>query len=1136
VGFVSSFRVPRVAALLFCSGMCALVYQVAWFRELRLIFGASTASSAAVLAVFMGGLGLGGARLGKVADRAKNALALYGNLELGVALAAAVTPALVWLATRVYLGAGGSTTLGLTGATALRLVLSVVVLGPATFLMGGTLPAAARAVERDGDPERRRVATLYGVNTMGAVLGAVLANFVLLEVLGTRATLWAAALVNALVAMLARSFARARDSLEPEPASRSAALLEMETPTTPLPLAAPAAAPMEPAEPAVAERAPWFPPAASALAGVTFMLMELTWYRMLAPILGGSSYTFGLILAVALVGIGIGGGVYARSKVRATFRAFALTCGLEAVFVAIPFAIGDRLAIVTALLRPFCRVSFGASVVVWTAIAAFVVLPAAIVSGAQFPLVIGLYGRGGTKVGRDVGAAYLANTLGAIFGSLAGGFGLLPLLGAVGCWRLAVGALVLGATVALALDARHGGKRDAGYLRGMAIAVLGLLLVGARGPTGVWRHSGIGAGRADLQLEPVDGLSVQTFENYFSRDQKWEEDGIESSVALGQSSGYAFIVNGKSDGHAIIDAPTQVMSGLVPALLHPAPKSTLVVGLGTGSTAGWLGAIPTMERVDVVELEPAILRVAKDCAPVNRSVLDNPKVHIQLADAREVLRATPSRYDIVFSEPSNPYRAGISSMYTVEYYRAVADRLNPGGLFVQWMQAYEVDGWAVATAIVTIRQVFAELDVWETESGDLLLIGSVDKRPPLDVARMRARLTEEPFATAARSVWHTDSVEGVFAHFVANTALSDVLVRNGMGAVNTDDQNLLEFAFARSVGRRRRVDRDLRVLAARLGIERPLVAGAVAFDDVLEERWLFQTGERTELTPAVETRPDLALGHVIALYSKGRHAAALIAWKKLGRPPRHHSEATLVAELAARVGGLAELPLIELAPPGERDFLRAFAHWRGGDGVGAAEGVRAGFMWAQRDPWVRGPILELGVDLATQVGATNRGWARTLHDVLRVPFAVDAVREPRLLGVARLARLAGDAGLCVTALEPLEPPVLEQWFLETRAACYRAAGHELADRAERELAAFSEKSRAFGETIPGPKVPPAGKRPTPPQTAPGDAGIGADAGPDAAGDAAGDAGAARGDASGDGGPAANGPGPDDDDIPDGSRP
>lgn len=205
-----------VAPLLFFSGLCALVYQVAWLRELKLVFGASTAANAAVLAVFMGGLGVGGLLLGKRADRLPRPLELYANLELGVALSAALTPLLVLGGRKLYLAIGGSSVLGLSGATIVRLLLTVVVLGVPTFLMGGTLPAAAKAVSSASDARRRDVGTLYAVNTLGAVTGAFAANFVLLEVFGTRMTLWLACLVNALVGMTARAVSRRSATMRPD--------------------------------------------------------------------------------------------------------------------------------------------------------------------------------------------------------------------------------------------------------------------------------------------------------------------------------------------------------------------------------------------------------------------------------------------------------------------------------------------------------------------------------------------------------------------------------------------------------------------------------------------------------------------------------------------------------------------------------------------------------------------------------------------------------------------------------------------------------------------------------------------------------------------------------------------------------
>ena len=197
-------RTAPVAALLFASGFCALVYQVAWLREFRLIFGASTLASAAVLAIFIGGLGIGGLLLGPRADRHPRPLLFYATLESIVAVFAALSPWLLTLARTIYLASGGSTRLGVAAATVERLLLSVIVLAVPTIAMGGTLPAAARAVTRAGDVRRQHLATLYGLNTLGAVAGCLIATFFLLEIYGTRATIWLAAATNLLVAVMAR--------------------------------------------------------------------------------------------------------------------------------------------------------------------------------------------------------------------------------------------------------------------------------------------------------------------------------------------------------------------------------------------------------------------------------------------------------------------------------------------------------------------------------------------------------------------------------------------------------------------------------------------------------------------------------------------------------------------------------------------------------------------------------------------------------------------------------------------------------------------------------------------------------------------------------------------------------------------
>lgn len=1051
-----TFRLWRVCLLLFGSGACALIYQVAWFRELRLIFGASTAASAAVLAVFMGGLGIGGAVLGKRADTNKNPLQLYANLEIGVAITAALTPVLVWLAQAIYIGIGGASTLGSGGATVLRLFLSVVVLAPSTVLMGGTLPSAARAVEREGSVGRQRVAALYGINTAGAVVGTIAANFFLLELFGTQLTLWMICLVNVLIGLLGRAFARSPEEDVPAPSAADVAAVD-EVPPLPTSLK-------------------WFPPLAASVAGVSFTLMELVWYRMLAPLLGGSSYTFGLILAIALIGIGIGGALYARTRRPATLTLFAVTCALEALAIAIPYAIGDRLAILSLLLRSVARLSFGWSIGAWSAVACIAVLPAAIVSGFQFPAIIGLYGRGKTGVGRDVGNAYLANTLGSIVGSIAGGFGLLPLLTAPKCWILVVAVLVATAVLALVYDVKSRGVPLGRALGAGLIAVFALVAVSALGPTAAWRHSGIGAGRADAVTGNVDADGVESFVRRWRGATKWDEEGLESTVALGWTSGYAFIVNGKVDGHSVGDAPTQVMSGLVASLLHPAPKSTLIVGLGTGSTAGWLAAVPEMERVDVVELEPSILRVARDCAPVNHDVMNNPKVHIQLGDAREVLRTTKRHYDIIFSEPSNPYRAGISSMYTVEYYRSAAERLNEGGYFVQWLQAYEVDGWAVATVLTTLRQVFPSLTIWSTTSGDLLVVAEKVEGPGIDMARIKKRVAEEPYASAIRATWKTWSAEGVLSHHVGARELADRIVQENLGSVNTDDQNLLEFAFARSVGVHRRVDDDVQRLGVRLRLDAPKVVGALDLPLLQEETYLrhYLAGRPAD-PPSAEVRE---LSRILSRVEKGEPKSVLASWRKLGRDPRTLFEAEAIARVAAH--GLdpdAERFLALLPSDAQREIMRSVIAYRRNDNEGTRAALDRAFTKLRTDPWVPMSDVDAAFDLAKLLARQAPPLARPLAESLAQPFAVELARERRILTRISLARMTRDPKLCIAALDEMTSPLWDPAVIETRADCFAKGNDPRLAVAEQDYSLFLVRNAAFGANIASPPPLPRPARP-----------------------------------------------------------
>jgi spermidine synthase len=1044
-------RTWTAALLLFGSGFCALVYQIGWLREFRLIFGASTAASAAVLAIFIGGLGAGSLLLGPRADRQARPLLFYSNLEATIAVCAALSPFLLALVRIVYIGSGGSARLGMPIATIGRLALSALVLAVPTLAMGGTLPAAARFVTPPGDTRRQEVAVLYASNTLGAVAGCFASTFWMLEIFGTRRTLWLAAAINLLVAVIARQVDRGWSG-----GAGRAEEAGWETAAHP-------AHPAPPAQPDLPEL-PVFVLVASATVGFAFFLLELIWYRLLAPLLGGSVFTFGLILAVALAGIGIGGFLYAMVAAdrRVSIAGFAASCLLEAVAVAGTYALGDRLGLLALALLPVRAGGFLASVGGWTIVTAIVVLPSALVAGYQFPQLIALCGSGRERVGSHVGLAYAANTFGAIVGSLAGGFGLLPWLSAPTAWRLVALVLVLLGLAAIAMSVARRERRPSAAVPYLALAAVGLVLVLAPGPSAFSRHSGIGAGRTSAGVLSAPN-AFRGWAMTMKRSVVWDADGVESAVALvREESGYFFVVNGKSDGSARGDAGTQVMSGLIAALRVPEARRSLVIGLGTGSTAGWLGAIPTMERVDVVELEPVVLNVARACTPVNHDALANPKVHVTIGDAREALLTGRDRYDVIVSEPSNPFRAGIASLFTHEYYRAVAERLTPNGVFAQWIQGYEIDAATLQTVYRTLDVLFPHVETWQTNGGDLLLVASM--RPAAYGARaLAARLQEEPFRSAMAHAWRAVDLNGLFAHYIGNDRLGRALAAARGVELNSDDRNVIEFGLGRSVGRGASdLLPELRRGARSSGALAPPIDDQQALSwPAIDTAWANFNGWRPAVTAGLGPASAAEVARRAALqryYESGDTAGARDLWRRQTDGPRDLDELALAADVEADAGSPAAAPLIDRLrayQPGEADTILSVLRFRERNGGAAIAAIESALARFQIDPWPLVAFKQKALALATAFAAEQPGAGRRLYDALARPFALDALREERLSSALTIASRFDFAALCRGPVASFEPNVIwTERFLQQRRECYRLTNDPRLDRATRDLQDF----------------------------------------------------------------------------------
>jgi spermidine synthase len=1035
-----------------CSGACALIYQVAWLRELHLVFGSTTAASAAVVAIFMCGLGIGNAVLGKKADKKQNPLRFYAQLEFCISVLVALTPLLIDVTRWAYISMGGQIALGASGATLIRLAFSAIVILLPTILMGGTLPAAVASVTTSEDLNRRAVGMLYGFNTLGAVAGTLISTFLLLSWLGTRMTLWGACCLNLTVAALAGLLSRSV-IITPDSPSGILHVPSYKTDVGPRPE-------KEEVHPRFYT---YYVYASAGIVGFGFMLMELVWYRMLAPILGGTTFTFGLILAVALLGIGIGGAIYPLlfdRRFSPSLSVLSFTCALEAVFIAVPYALGDKLAYQGAFLHAINSLGFFGEILGWSVTAFIVVLPASIISGVQFPLLIALLGQAKQDVGKQLGYTYVANTSGCIVGSLAGGFGLLPFLSAPGAWRLVV-VILVALSVALMIFTYRWRTSIRPMMRPLIISLIALLLVSSTGPTAIWRHSGIGLGHAHLPMELTPN-NIRKWENNLRRAVVWQADGVEAGVAINVENGVAFYVNGKCDGNAILDAETQVALGILPALLHSAPKTCFVVGMGTGETAGWLAAVNSVKSVDVVEIEPAIMEVARRCASVNCGALTNPKVQLTFNDAREVLLTTNNKYDIIVSEPSNPYRAGISNLFTREFYLSVDALLNRGGMFAQWLQGYEIDETAVSTVIVTLKSVFKSVEVWQTRNNDMLLVCSQD---PLtyDFKSLRDRMRQEPFRSGFAAAWRATQIEGLVARYVGGDVFTSEIARKHTNLLNTDDLNRLEYGFSRTLGRPTDFTiLQLRKKAMAISADRPNIRGAqIDWEGVEDERMaMYVILDHSLSIPSGASTDQVARGHALQRYLDNNYADTVKEWESQPKQAAQPTEMALLALAYAELGNSKAEDLINRLQSFnevEASLIRGILLSRQGRNQEAFGVFSHAFVALRSNPWPLVEVTEHAFKAAVDISPHSSSEAQKLLRALEQPFAAEYLEAHRKWLGWCIASQFGTKTM-LPWIESYEPNVpWTEMFLQRRVQAYSATRNALQARAESDLKLFLDQ-------------------------------------------------------------------------------
>src|SRR5688572_22558700 len=792
------------------SGFAGLIYESIWTQYLKLFLGHAAYAQSLVLAVFMGGMAAGAAFCARRSARLANPLAAYALVEAVVGLAAlAFHPLFVALTDWSYaslLPAAGGEWLAL----AAKLAVACLLILPQSVLLGMTFPLMSAGLARAHPAAAgESVAMLYFTNSLGAAAGVLVSGFVLIAWVGLPGTLRTAGALNLLIAAVVWLLAR--------PAHHQPLRTEVPDENNNIGLLL----------------------AVAFFTGLASFVYEISWIRMLSLVLGASTHSFELMLSTFILGLALGGLAVRRRAVAVADPARALAWVQLAMALAAlaTLPLYDlSFSLMEGLMEGLARSETGYLLfnIAGAAVAALVMLPATFCAGMTLPLLTAALLRRGAGEAA-IGQVYAANTLGAIAGVILAVHAGLPLLGLKG--TLIAGSLV-DAALGLLLLASFSARKAFSYVAVGCAAVfvaatLGFELDANKMTAGVFRHGELAASREAEIL--------------------FKKDGKTSTVHLVKyPEATSLRTNGKSDGSINLDPAgergsdeiTMVLTAALPLALAPGTKSAAVIGIGTGLTTHTLLQSLSIERVETVEIEPAMAEAARGFMPRNSGAFADPRGTILIDDAKSFFSAGRRSYDLIVSEPSNPWVSGVSSLFTREFYRRIRKHLNRGGLLVQWIQLYEIDASLVATVLGALGAEFAHYAVYAASDYDLLIVAGDEPVP----VQTQPRIFEHP--GIAKELWtvHVLTIGDMDARYLGSRAtLEPLFASYGMPA-NSDYAPVLDLNAARHRFMERSAADVIALLNAEIPllelVERersrrpvnPLFRGAYAFDRVENAR------------------------------------------------------------------------------------------------------------------------------------------------------------------------------------------------------------------------------------------------------------------------------------------------------------
>lgn len=755
----SRYQKAFIYLLFFLSGSSGLIYEIIWNRKLTLIFGGTVYAVSTILTVFFTGLALGAFLIGRAMDRGRDPISTYVILELLIGSFGLSSPWIFLGIEKIYFYIHPLVDAGLPGLTAIRFVLSFVALLLPTTLMGATLPVLVKLVVKADERVAFGAGRLYAVNTLGAALGTILSAIVLIPLVGVDGSLYLAGTINLTIGIAAFFVLRRASASSVEP-PRSAGYRHTGMQKYLLAL--------------------------FCVVGFLSMAYQVAWVRLLIQVTGSTVYTFGLMLSVFIVGVGLGSEIATRllHRIGSKVLAFALVEVVASAYCLWGTNYFDQLPVLFTHMA-IGREGFASFLMIKLVVNLVVLLIPTLMFGAAFPLVAAIYAEKAAISGGDVGLVYSSNTVGGIFGSFVGGFVFLPAFGAqTTITGISVAGLVVAGLIAVTLEGNR--QRFGALLSCSLVLVIGAILYRP------WDARLINSGPYAHRYADVETLLD-------SKDRGrllYFKEGVNVNVSvLGTREPSTIYINGKPQASTLItDVANQYLLGHLPMLLHPDPRSSMVVGLGAGMTFGALAlhGSPT----DCIEISPEVVGGTRLFHKSNRSVLDQPNANLIFDDGRNYIKTTRKRYDVITEDPLDPFFAGSGYLYDLEHFENAKRALKPGGLMGQYLPLYQVGKTEAQIIAKTFHAVFPHVTAWFAFN-DIVLIGS-EEPLRIDWENLRRRVSDPEIARDLREIGIDNAHD-----FLANYLFDESAIEEfGTGLpLNTDDYPIIEYMTPRAVVR-----------------------------------------------------------------------------------------------------------------------------------------------------------------------------------------------------------------------------------------------------------------------------------------------------------------------------------------------